>query len=369
MKKPFVFFLALVLLCSTSFAQRKYVGWSTGYHTTWGGQSIANMYFKAYTHICWFDGGIHGPSTTSEGLDFTSTCHNNNTKAIVCIGGAGAGGDFTNATTNANRAAYISSLVAMMQAQGFDGIDMDWEDSINAAQYTALHTELRAALDKITPRPLLTVATAQYLSGYTAPLHQLFDQMNVMSYWVLVGGVAAQMNSFTSQGVPKSKLGVGWGYDTDGELDVNNPGDIGAKCLYSINNGYGGVMIWEIARACAKCQDTNAFYVNKITASNLPMITMAPREQQASFSIINNGPAGAHQIRFSVPAAQAITLQLFNLNGALVRSLTHREYEPGTYIIPLAAANNAGRGLIRSGIYVVKMATPAGSTSGTVVVR
>jgi hypothetical protein len=190
MKKSPVLIFALVLLCSTSFAQKKYVGWSTGYHTTWGGQSIANMYFKAYTHICWFDGGIHGPSTTSEGLDFTSTCHKNNTKAIVCIGGAGAGGDFTNATTNVNRAAYISSLVTMMQAQGFDGIDMDWEDGINTAQYTALHTELRAALDKITPRPLLTVATAQYLSSYTAPLYQLFDQMNVMSYWVLVGGVA-----------------------------------------------------------------------------------------------------------------------------------------------------------------------------------
>jgi hypothetical protein len=325
------------------------------------------MYFKAYTHICWFDGGIIGPSN-SEGLNFTSTCHNNNTKAIVCIGGAGAGGDFKNATTNANRAAYISRLVTMMQAQNFDGIDMDWEDSINAVQYTALHTELRAALDKITPRPLLTVATAQYLSDYTAPLYQVFDQMNVMSYWVLVGGVATQMNSFTSKGVPKAKLGVGWGYDTDGELDVDNPDDIGAKCLYSINNGYGGVMIWETARACVKCQDTNAYYVNKITAPVLPMLAMTQREQQASFSIINNGATGGHEIRFCVNSAQAINLQLFNMKGALVQSLTHREYGPGTYTIPLAA-NNAGHALIRSGIYVVKIATPGGSTSGTMVVR
>jgi hypothetical protein len=130
MKKSLMLVFVLAVLCATSFAQRKYVGWSTGYHTTWGGQNIANMYFKAYTHICWFDGGIHGPSTASEGLAFTSTCHNNNTKAIVCIGGAGGGPDFKNATTGANRAAYIASLVSMMQTQGFDGIDMDWEDSI-----------------------------------------------------------------------------------------------------------------------------------------------------------------------------------------------------------------------------------------------
>jgi hypothetical protein len=367
MKKSLFLIFALVLLCSTSFSQRKYVGWSTGYHTTWGGQSIASMYFKAYTHICWFDGGIHGPSN-SEGLNFTSTCHKNNTKAIVCIGGAGAGGDFTTATTNANRAAYIASLVTMMQTQGFDGIDMDWEDGINAAQYTALHTELRAALDKITPRPLLTVATAQYLSANTAPLYQLFDQMNVMSYWVLVGGVASQMNSFTSKGVPKSKLGVGWGYDTDGELDVDNPNDIGAKCLYAIDNGYGGVMIWEIARACAKCQDTNAYYVNKTTTPVLPMMAMTQHEQQASFSIMNNGTANGQGIRFCVPSAQTITLQVFNMKGALVQNLTQRAYGPGTYTIPLAN-NNGGRALIHSGIYVVKMATPGSSTSGTLVVR
>jgi chitinase len=365
--RPRFLVLACLLLCSTAFAQRKYVGWSTGYHTTWGGQNIADMYFKAYTHICWFDGGINGPSS-SEGLDFTSTCHKNNTKAIVCIGGQGAGGDFTRATTNANRGAYISRLVAMMQAQGFDGIDMDWEDTINAAQYTALHTELRAALDKITPRPLLTVATAQYLSDYTAPLYQVFDQMNVMSYWVLVGGVASQMNSFTNKGVPKAKLGVGWGYDTDGEVDVDNPDDIAAKCLYSINNGFGGVMVWEIARACAKCQDTNAYYVNKIITPVRPMIAMAQAGQQASFTIINNGAAAGHEIRFLVPSAQSISFQVFDMKGGLVRNLTHQEYGPGTYTIPLAA-NNAGHGLIRSGIYVVKMATPKASNAAAVVVK
>ena len=46
MKKAVVLILALVLFCSTAFAQRKYVGWSTGYHTNWGTQQVANTNWK-----------------------------------------------------------------------------------------------------------------------------------------------------------------------------------------------------------------------------------------------------------------------------------------------------------------------------------
>jgi GH18 family chitinase len=367
MKKSLVLILALVFLCSTSFAQRRYVGWSTGYHTTWGGQNVTNTAWKCYTHLCWFSGGINGPSS-SEGKAFSAACHANNTKAIVCLGGAGAGGSFTSATTSGNRANYISTVVAMMQADGFDGIDMDWEDGINTSQYTALHNELRAALDKITPRPLLTVATAQYLAGYTTTVHTVFDQINVMSYWALVGGLNPQMQAFTSKGVPKTKLGVGWGYDTDGEVDVNNPNDIGAKCLYCLDNGYGGVMVWEVARACAKCQDTNAYYVNKNATSIHPsFLARMYNETHPLFSLVNSNGSGDCFIRYSVPTASFVDMKLFNMKGIMVRNLVQGEQQAGNYTLSLGRSNSAIP--INSGAYVVKMATPDGSQSGTVIVK
>jgi hypothetical protein len=190
-----------------------------------------------------------------------------------------------------------------------------------------------------------------------------------MSYWTDVNGMANQLNSFTSKGVPKSKLGVGYGYDVDGETDVNNPNDVGAKCLYAINNSYGGVMVWEIARACAKCNDTTAYYVNKNATSALPMLANMPRGQQLGFSVLNNGTSGACEIRYSVPLAEVVNVELFNMAGSLVKNLASGVHEAGkTYSIPLSRSN-AGNGMVSPGMYVVKMATPQNSTSGMVVVK
>lgn len=368
MKKSLVLIFALVLLCSTSFAQRKYVGWSTGYHTTWGGQAVANTFWNAYTHVVYFDGGT-GMTSASEGSSFVASCHANKCKAIKCLGGAGTGGSFSSQTSSGSLAGYISTVINAMKSQGYDGLDVDWEEGINNAQYLALCQGLRNAMNAITPKPLLTVATADYFAGSTIPAAAYFDQINLMSYWTDVNGMAGELNSFTSKGVAKSLLGVGYGYDTDGETDVNNPNDVGAKCLYAINNGYGGVMVWEIARACAKCNDTTAYYVNKnATQAFWPVLAGSQRVQHATFAIINNGTAGVSEIRYSVPSTQAVSLELFNMKGALVQNLSQGVQEPGrNYVIPLGK-NNAGIS-VTPGVYVVKMATPSSTESGMVVVK
>jgi hypothetical protein len=370
MKKSLVLVLALFLLCSTAFAQRKYVGWSIGYHTTWGGQSVANMAFRCYTHICYFDGSINMTST-STGQSFASTCHANNTKALKSLGGAGAGGSFTSSTTPANLTNYVTTVVSAMQAQGYDGLDIDWEDNVNSSQFAALCQAIAAAFAKITPKPLLTYATGMGLAQYAAPVASLADQLNLMSYYdYLTGGgapVPTQLAAFTSRGVAKGKLGLGYGYDTDGEVDVNNPNDIGLKILYTINNGYGGIMVWEIARACAKCDDTTAYYVNK---NATPVLALVPsqRTRQSLFSIINGGSNGNIEIRYSVPWAEVVNLELFNMKGALVQNLAHGIHEPGkSYTISLGK-NDAGIS-IKPGAYVVNFATPGSTEAGMVVVK
>jgi Glycosyl hydrolases family 18 len=363
-----VLILALVLFCSTAFAQRKYVGWSTGYHTTWGGQAVGSMFFNAYTHIVYFDGGIT-MTNQSTGQSFTSTCHANKCKAIKCLGGAGAGGSFSSSTSSGSLANYVSTVISAMQAQGYDGLDVDWEDGINNAQYLALCQALRNAMNAITPRPLLTVATADYFSGSTIPAAGYFDQINLMSYWTDVNGMAGELNSFTSKGVAKSLLGVGYGYDTDGETDVNNPNDVGAKCLYAINNGYGGVMVWEIARACTACNDTTAYYVNKnAVVPVMPMLSgLMQNGQRVLFSVSNGTGIGVSEIRYSVPSSQVVNLSLFNMKGALVQNLANGMQSPGNYVIPVGRYTSRTR--VSPGVYVAKMASPASTESGMVVVK
>lgn len=378
MKKSFIFFVLVVALCSTAFAQRKYVGWSMGYWTTWGGQSAANVNYKCYTHLAYFDGSINMPSTNS-GQSFTTACHNNNTMAVKSLGGAGAGGSFTSSTSSANLTNYVNTVVAAMQAQKFDGLDIDWEDGVNSAQFQALCQAIAAAFAKITPKPLLTYATGMGLAQYAAPVYSIADQLNLMSYYdYLTGGgapIPSQLAAFTSRGVPKSKLGLGYGYGSDNEVDApniagngpnGNPTDVDAKCQYTINNGYGGIMIWAVGSAPRMCDSVTAYYINK---SATPILAMAPieRSQQSIFSIVNGASDGISRIRFTVPATGSIDMRLFTLDGALVRTLYHGSHEPGTFSLAL---DRGASGLpVAPGMYVLKMATPASSQAGKVVLK
>lgn len=387
MKKFQILVLAFVLLCSTAFAQRKYVGWSAGYLPNYANFPISKINWKCYTHVFWFSINANSSGVVS-GLDattaknFTSACHQNNAKAIICIGGAGAANKFETATANSTILnTFVNSMVSFMQSNGFDGIDIDWEDdgnSITASRYLALFQGLNTALLKITPKPLLTAAVADYYSTQSAPVYPYVDQMNIMSYYDLVGSSPQEVAAFTNKGVPKSKLGIGYGYDTDNEVDGpneagngpnGNPADINAKCLYSINNGCGGIMIWEIDRAPALCDSVTAYYVNKNTTPVQPMpLNAMHRWQRVMFAIVNNGSTGVSEIRYSVPSAEAVSLELFNMKGALVQNLANGLREPGiTYTIALG--KNISGISIKPGAYVVKMAAPGITETGSMVVK
>jgi len=378
MRKSFISFVLVVALCSTVFAQRKYVGWSMGYWTTWGGQSAANVNYKCYTHLAYFDGSINMPSTNS-GQSFTTSCHSNNTKAVKTLGGAGAGGSFTSSTSSANLTNYVNTVVAAMQAQKFDGLDIDWEDNVNSSQFQALCQAIAAAFAKITPKPILTYATGMGLAQYAAPVASIADQLNLMSYYDhLTGGgapIPSQLAAFTSKGVAKNKLGLGYGYGSDNEVDApniagngpnGNPSDIDAKIQYTINNGYGGLMIWAVGSAPRVCDSVTAYYVNKNFTS---ILAIAPVEQsqRSLFSIVNGASDGTSRILFTVPASGIIDMRLFTMNGALVRTLYHGSHETGTF--SLALDRDASGNLVAPGMYVIRMATPAAGQAGKVVVK
>lgn len=222
-----------------------YAGWMQGQYND-GYMTAQNIDYSAVTQIIHFslvpnsDGTLDyaGNSiTTTNSTELISSAHAAGVKVIICIGGWGSDTGFRGATSVTNLSTFVSNIVSFIQSRGYDGVDIDWEtlEATDAAQYSAFIIALRSALDKISPRPLLSAATA-WQPEIFGPLSDYFDEIDIMTYdmagawpgWVtwhnapifdggitfpgtskLVPSINSMVSTFEASGVPASKLGIG----------------------------------------------------------------------------------------------------------------------------------------------------------------
>ncbi len=118
---------------------------------------------------------------------------------LISFGGASHSANFgTAAATDASRLKLAQSCAAFMKANGFDGIDIDWEfpGPADTANYTALLTALRNQLNTqgtADGRPyLLTIAAPAGQSKVAnlnlSAIHPALDWINLMTYDYVVAG-------------------------------------------------------------------------------------------------------------------------------------------------------------------------------------
>ncbi len=172
-------------------------------------------------------------------LDFASAAHAGGAHPIISLGGAGAGAGFAAAASPANQQQFVNEVVAACAQWNYDGVDLDWEDQINLADFQSLVLALRAAAPAgfLITAPVGAVNNNAGIDSGTAAMWSAvagaIDQVNVMTYtgsgnypgWVvwyldpLMGAgsdhpfdVASSLAAWTALGIPKSKLGVGIGF-------------------------------------------------------------------------------------------------------------------------------------------------------------
>jgi len=168
--------------------------WTTAYYPGYHQKSMAadQIDFTVVSHIIHFsvmpnaDGTLNttiNGITEANSAGLVSKTHAAGRKVLVCIGGAGSEAGFQGATTSSNLAGFVGNLVNLLSSRGYDGLDIDWEplNASDEAQFASLVKALRLALNPLTPRPLLTVATASE-PGLFASLQDQFDQINLMTY-------------------------------------------------------------------------------------------------------------------------------------------------------------------------------------------
>jgi chitinase len=219
--------------------------WVLGYHVGYeaGDYPTAAVDFAAMSHVIigvvipnangtlatHYDiDNVNGPIWAS---GVATAAHAAGRKALLMIGGAETLAGFEGAAAPANRAAFVTHLLAEMDARGADGLDLDWEPLAPAdyANFMSLAQALRAAR----PALLLTVPVGWVNVNLDNAAAPLFDRIDIMSYdmeWPADGwkswytsalhgesattpsSIESSVDFYLASGVPRSKLGVGIGF-------------------------------------------------------------------------------------------------------------------------------------------------------------
>ena len=173
---------------------------------------------------------INGPLLAKQ---ISKLAHQNNKKAILMLGGEDNGANILSAVQN-HQSLFISNLVNTMNAYGYDGIDLDWEDNVNYTQFASFAQALR----KAAPDAILTVPVEcinphyQTVDPSIVKLSQYVDQIDLMSYYpgtAMAGpgwyswfnsplegakpntpiSIEDSLSRYNESGIPKSKLAMG----------------------------------------------------------------------------------------------------------------------------------------------------------------
>ncbi len=225
--------------------------WVLGYYVGYDidAYPIADIDWAGLSHIAFAPMVVKADLTLDETFDdshdagvadaiaLATAAHAHGVKALLMLGGAGAGGNILTAANATHRAGFVTALLAELDKLGYDGIDLDWEDSVDLDELVALAQALRAAR----PAILLTYPAGSINSNYQtvdprmATLAAALDQFNVQTYypstafagqgwssWFLspLSGITAAtpiaiddtLARYAAIGIPKAKLGLGMGF-------------------------------------------------------------------------------------------------------------------------------------------------------------
>ncbi|HTJ64629.1 MAG TPA: glycosyl hydrolase family 18 protein [Alphaproteobacteria bacterium] len=239
----------LLVLVSASPGARAVVSgqWVMGYYVGYLEQTLppAKVDWPHLTHIVMSPMTARADGTLDTGFDaslgdgpalakaVSTRAHKAGKKALLMLGGAGNGDAILGAVTS-HRAVFIKNLIATMNSLGYDGIDLDWEDSVDWAKFQAFATALR----KAAPKAILTVPVGplnlnyQTVDPHIPAIAAQVDRIDVMSYYPATAyagsgwyswfssplkgekgttpvSIDTSLAQFVAAGVPSQKLGMG----------------------------------------------------------------------------------------------------------------------------------------------------------------
>lgn len=185
--------IVLTALCLRTTATPQRLSWVTGYWFSppvYGRLPVSEIDYSELTHIIHYpvlpnpDGTFEAKSygyIITYASDLIDTAHKSGVQVLLGVAESSMGGHFAEATAPANLDNFISNIMSLVEAYGYDGVDLDWENNIDAEAYANLVNGLRARLDARPVRGTLTGAFWEVCCSLEK-IQNSFDQINVMAY-------------------------------------------------------------------------------------------------------------------------------------------------------------------------------------------
>lgn len=235
--------LALTLLTAAGLQGQ----WMTGYFSSQNtSMPVTSIPWDKYTHIIHF---AAAPALGSDGQGngrvsmyylISPEVHQliasrpAGKKALVCIkDNDNNSSAFAQSLSSGLIGSFVSDVVNLVQSNGYDGVDIDWEQNVDVNEYHQFLLRLRAAL----PGKTITITSGDWgnLDVVAGENYELVDQINVMCYDMdLPGGgdcngtdcvwynsaitqdgdvwkraADERVAKIVARGVPNNKIGVG----------------------------------------------------------------------------------------------------------------------------------------------------------------
>ncbi|MHC4784224.1 MAG: glycosyl hydrolase family 18 protein [Planctomycetota bacterium] len=239
------------------------------------------IFFSAYPNE---DGTLNADRLNQEDpnatVDLVQAANDNNVKVWLCVGGSSTGSEYfhTVVTSPFKRALLIEQLMQFSLVNGFEGIDLDWEPITAPFGYATFIRDLKA---EMVPHGLeLSVDVYAGINGLNADAFDSVDWLHVMAYDMYKESphstyedALAGLEFWENAGFPRHKMTLGLPFfgrnipynniyhtykqivdlyhptpdiDQVGTINFNGINTIKDKTRYVLENGYGGVMFWEL---------------------------------------------------------------------------------------------------------------------------
>tara|TARA_B110000211_G_scaffold234738_1_gene305981 strand:- start:3092 stop:4291 length:1200 start_codon:yes stop_codon:yes gene_type:complete len=396
--------LAIVLLMCVSFnsfsQKLDVVG---GYFPYW--RTTAGVDFSSYNYLYYAfiyartngDLKFHGGGNEATFNSFLTATENVDAKRLISVNTGWMSGM---ASDPVARLAFADTLRKFCRHYDLDGIDMDWEGIDNATDrdnFTLLMKEIRAEIDSTDLEFVITIGFGNYwLQWYENEALDQADFLQIMIYdqtgtWSASPyGAHASMSHYTQaenywigRGYSRDKLVMGlpyYGYrfddntggiaaavtyteimdqfpnalpsdnvliDATGHYFFNGADLIKDKVNYAIDNGFKGVMVWEIA------QD-DASQSNSLTSAlNASVGIDGPIEIRNEGKVYPN-PA-VNQVTVEIDNEKVLEIELVSITGQILKKTLNS--------VSISLED------VSSGLYFLKVKTESGKLYSIDVVK